>query len=62
MMQEKTVSSLPGIPVLFLILLGGAIGVAGFVTLINIGMKFPALILLFTVPLVLIFPLIGLYK
>lgn len=61
-MQEKTVSSLSGIPVLFLILIGGGIGVAGFATLINMGMKFPALIMLFTVPIVLIFLLIGFYK
>ncbi|MBL1431651.1 MAG: SPFH domain-containing protein [Robiginitomaculum sp.] len=62
MMQEKTVSSLPGIPVLFLILIAGGIGVAGFVTLINIGMKVPALMLLFTVPVIFIFLLVGLYK
>ncbi|MCF6293990.1 MAG: SPFH domain-containing protein, partial [Robiginitomaculum sp.] len=44
------------------ILIGGGIGVAGFVTLINMGMKFPALVLLFTVPAVVVFLLIGLYK
>ncbi len=62
MMQEKTVSSLPGIPVLVFAPILGFASFAMIVQLITTGQKFAALGLLVLTLIILLLMLVGLYK
>ncbi len=62
MMQEKSVSSFPGVLMLFLLLALGIISVLGFIALIDAGAKIMAVALMVFTLTFIVFMLIGLYK
>ncbi len=62
MMQEKSVSSFPGVLMLFLLLALGIISALGFIALIDAGAKIMAVALMVFTLTFIVFMLIGLYK
>lgn len=61
-MQEKSVSSFPGVLMLFLLLALGIISALGFIALIDAGAKIMAVALMVFTLTFIVFMLIGLYK